>query len=329
MKDARSWSADRACRTSRRRWKRFSSASSCATSSGVLRIRRAALPQATQATSTSATSSGSDAWTSALTRGGLASFVSGSLTLRGREVERGSGRASAVPHSSASPPARRSRVEGRAASCPVNAISTNRSASSYVSAHTAQAVVEERDRLEAGGVLARGEARGSKSRASAERIRARTLSACFVEPGPPKKHTSHACRRRAPPRGGAFAPDLRASESPIAIACFRLRTFLPEPPERSVPCFLSCIAFSTLADAASPYRLFAVALRREVFRRELVERLWAAKFHSFGSHRPIDPATGAARGMPYALLMEPATLLAQGGGGLQRAHLSNEDALEA
>src|SRR6516225_3960108 len=52
---------------------------------------------------------------------------------------------------------------------------------------------------------------------------------------------------------GTFAPARRASERPIAIACFRLFTFLPERPDSSVPAFRSRIAFSTLAEAFLPY----------------------------------------------------------------------------
>jgi hypothetical protein len=57
-------------------------------------------------------------------------------------------------------------------------------------------------------------------------------------------------------RFGTFAPFLRASERPIAIACFRLFTFPPRPPgpERSVPRFRRRIALSTRLDAALPYR---------------------------------------------------------------------------
>ena len=48
---------------------------------------------------------------------------------------------------------------------------------------------------------------------------------------------------------GALSPSRRASLNPIAIACFRLVTFLPERPDLSLPCFISCIARSTfLAD---------------------------------------------------------------------------------
>src|SRR5215208_7668748 len=52
---------------------------------------------------------------------------------------------------------------------------------------------------------------------------------------------------------GTFAPDLRASERPIAIACLRLVTFLPDFPLFNVPFFFLCIAFSTFSDAFLPY----------------------------------------------------------------------------
>jgi hypothetical protein len=68
--------------------------------------------------------------------------------------------------------------------------------------------------------------------------------------------------RRDPPREdrddelrlGTFAPFLRASDSPIAIACFRLVTRPPCPdfPLFSVPCFRRLMALSTDLDAASP-----------------------------------------------------------------------------
>lgn len=44
---------------------------------------------------------------------------------------------------------------------------------------------------------------------------------------------------------GTLAPSLRASLSPIAIACLRLVTFLPERPDLSLPCFISRMARST------------------------------------------------------------------------------------
>src|SRR2546423_1849329 len=48
---------------------------------------------------------------------------------------------------------------------------------------------------------------------------------------------------------GTFAPERRASDSPMATACLRLVTFLPELPLLSVPRFRSCIAFSTFFEA--------------------------------------------------------------------------------
>jgi len=55
-----------------------------------------------------------------------------------------------------------------------------------------------------------------------------------------------------PVADGTLAPFARASESPIAIACFRLVTRLPLRPLRSVPCFRSLIARSTDFFEASP-----------------------------------------------------------------------------
>jgi len=52
---------------------------------------------------------------------------------------------------------------------------------------------------------------------------------------------------------GTLAPAFRASESPIAIACFLLVTFFPDRPLFSVPAFRSCIAFSTFLEAFLPY----------------------------------------------------------------------------
>ena len=52
---------------------------------------------------------------------------------------------------------------------------------------------------------------------------------------------------------GTLPPARRASDSPIAIACLRLFTFLPDLPLRNVPALRSCIAFSTLDCAFLPY----------------------------------------------------------------------------
>jgi hypothetical protein len=50
---------------------------------------------------------------------------------------------------------------------------------------------------------------------------------------------------------GTFAPFLRASESPIAIACLRLFTFLPLP-DLSVPFLRRRMVLATRFDAAFP-----------------------------------------------------------------------------
>lgn len=52
---------------------------------------------------------------------------------------------------------------------------------------------------------------------------------------------------------GTFAPALRASDSPIAIACFRLVTFLPLRPLFSFPRFMARISVATLLPAAGEY----------------------------------------------------------------------------
>src|SRR5687768_17332067 len=52
---------------------------------------------------------------------------------------------------------------------------------------------------------------------------------------------------------GTLAPLFRASDSPIAIACFLLVTFFPLLPLRSVPRLRSCIAFSTFFSASFEY----------------------------------------------------------------------------
>jgi hypothetical protein len=54
-------------------------------------------------------------------------------------------------------------------------------------------------------------------------------------------------------RFGTLAPARRASDSPIAIACLRLVTFLPDRPLRNVPRLRSRIVFSTLLRAFFPY----------------------------------------------------------------------------
>jgi hypothetical protein len=52
---------------------------------------------------------------------------------------------------------------------------------------------------------------------------------------------------------GTLPPDRRASDNPIAIACFRLLTLLPDRPLFRVPRFRSPIARLTFFDAVLPY----------------------------------------------------------------------------
>lgn len=59
---------------------------------------------------------------------------------------------------------------------------------------------------------------------------------------------------------GTLAPFLRAFESPIAIACLREVTRLPERPERAVPRFILCISLRTAFWADAPYLRFEEAL---------------------------------------------------------------------
>jgi hypothetical protein len=58
---------------------------------------------------------------------------------------------------------------------------------------------------------------------------------------------------------GTFAPALRAWDRPIAIACLRLVTFLPDRPLFRVPRLRSCIARFTFRWAFLPYFLAIVS----------------------------------------------------------------------
>src|SRR5882672_8911079 len=60
---------------------------------------------------------------------------------------------------------------------------------------------------------------------------------------------------------GTLAPAFRASLRPMAIACLRLVTFLPDRPDLSVPFFRSCIARLTLLCAFFPYFAMTNVLR--------------------------------------------------------------------
>src|SRR6516164_8943517 len=74
------------------------------------------------------------------------------------------------------------------------------------------------------------------------------------------KATLLAVKRRKPSEApqvcflrGTFAPARRACDKPIAIACLRLLTVLPERPLFSLPRFISCIARWTFLPLARPY----------------------------------------------------------------------------
>src|SRR5579884_283316 len=61
-------------------------------------------------------------------------------------------------------------------------------------------------------------------------------------------------------RAGTLPPFLRALDRPMAIACLRLVTFLPDLPLLSFPSFFSCIAFLTSFCAFGPYFAMMVLL---------------------------------------------------------------------
>src|ERR687897_847289 len=72
--------------------------------------------------------------------------------------------------------------------------------------------------------------------------------------------------RLRPPLRGTFAPERRALERPIAMACLRFFTFLPERPLRSEPDLRFFIARLTFFAAFLPYFL-AIAFSRDRFQR--------------------------------------------------------------
>jgi hypothetical protein len=65
-------------------------------------------------------------------------------------------------------------------------------------------------------------------------------------------------RRELLDREGTLPPERRASDRPIAIACLRLVTFLPDLPLRSDPFLRSCIARFTFDCAFAPYLAMTV-----------------------------------------------------------------------
>jgi len=83
---------------------------------------------------------------------------------------------------------------------------------------------------------------------------------------------------------GTFLPFALASDRPIAIACLRLLTFLPERPLFNVPALRFFIARPTSADAFFEY-LRAIAVLRLCFIWRKSNHRWHAKF--LARHSPL------------------------------------------
>ncbi len=76
-------------------------------------------------------------------------------------------------------------------------------------------------------------------------------------------------------------PSLRASDSPIAIACFRLVTFFPLRPLFNLPCFISFISRSTFLPADGLYLrdeldFFALLFFEDVFLLDFLAAFFVA-----------------------------------------------------
>jgi hypothetical protein len=80
---------------------------------------------------------------------------------------------------------------------------------------------------------------------------------------------------------GTLPPSRLASERPMAMACLRLVTFLPERPLFNLPRFISCMFSSTLSDAFLPYLL----AMKSLLHRELCK--WRAR----GAYNPRPKGT--------------------------------------
>src|ERR1700730_1898660 len=77
--------------------------------------------------------------------------------------------------------------------------------------------------------------------------------------------------------GGTFLPFLRASDSPMAIACLRLLTFLPLLPLLSVPRLRLRMLRSTSLEALREYR------------RAMVSPFCLGRQHPFPARLPAEP----------------------------------------
>jgi hypothetical protein len=87
---------------------------------------------------------------------------------------------------------------------------------------------------------------------SAWSARRRRPAALAVESRPIAHRPRYFVFARVLRFGGTFAPERRASERPMAIACLRLFTFFFERPLRSEPLLRSCRARLTLLPAFFP-----------------------------------------------------------------------------
>jgi hypothetical protein len=128
--------------------------------------------------------------------------------------------------------------------------------------------------------------------------------------------------------GGTFPPSRRACERPIAIACFRLFTRLPERPLLSSPVFLSCNARLTFCCAILPYRAMIHCLH--VWLPALPERSDEIRNYSFSKRRAanIKALTHAARGDSAQGLLDSDPLywlscVARSGKGLRKLSASH------
>jgi hypothetical protein len=76
---------------------------------------------------------------------------------------------------------------------------------------------------------------------------------------------------------GTFFPSLRASERPIAMACFRLLTVLPDRPLFSVPFLRLCMARLTFF--AAPLEYFRTMILSAVHDRTRISAEHMDMFH--------------------------------------------------
>lgn len=114
---------------------------------------------------------------------------------------------------------------------------------------------------------------------------------------------------------GTFAPALRASDKPMAMACLRLVTFFLLRPLFSFPFFIACISRSTDFDAAFPYLreldFFFVGMAHTSRKWEAIKVMQVVRllryccrgeniFHVYPFRRIIAGVTGNAKVIAFA-----------------------------